>query len=481
MDIANTTALEQHQEQRQQLSAKTLQSLELLHLPLPELEAQLTRELQTNPVLEETVPDEAPAPAEEPQRDDDDESQLDERGAEADEWNDELPFPGAGAGGFDTGSTDTLANSPAPPPALEDMLFRELATSGASERCREIARAIISSLDDNGFLTTPLADLAMGCDADLPEVEAALKLVQSFDPPGIGARNLPEALKLQLEREGRLTPLMAKLLDEHLDDIARNKLPQVARALGISVEELCVMIDEVRKLNPAPAAGFRAGPDHFVEPELEIRRARDGSYTVRLLRERRRDVVISERYLKMLEDPAVDPETRNYVRERVQRARELLAALDRRKSTLEKLGEVIVATQKDFLDHGVKALHPLTMKRAGELMDVDESVVSRAAADKLVITPQGVFPCRYFFTSGFAPATAGGEDGDPGVSSRAVMERLRELIAEEDLAHPRSDNELAELLKNEGTNIARRTVAKYRDLLKIPAASLRRRRWTPEH
>ena len=166
------------------------------------------------------------------------------------------------------------------------------------------------------------------------------------------------------------------------------------------------------------------------------------------------------------------PEVGKFV---IARAKELLTALDRRKTTLEKLGDVIVATQRDFLEHGKKALHPLTMKHAGELMHVDESVVSRAAADKLVATPQGVFPCRYFFSSGFPPAAAGGGDG--GVSSRAVMERIRELIADEDPAKPLSDNDLAALLKKEGTPVARRTVAKYRDLAKIPAASLRRRSW----
>jgi len=158
----------------------------------------------------------------------------------------------------------------------------------------------------------------------------------------------------------------------------------------------------------------------------------------------------------------------------VQRAKELLAALDRRKSTLEKLGEVIVETQRDFLDRGVKALHPLTMKRAGELMGVDESTVSRAAADKLVITPQGVFPCRFFFGSGFSPASAG-DGGDAGVSNRAVMERIREIVADEDPSHPESDDAIAAKLKSEGMNIARRTVAKYRDQMKIPSSSLRRR------
>ena len=474
MEIANTTNLGQNLEQRQQLSARTLQSLELLHLPLPELEARLTREIETNPVLEETVPDELPpepsAPSEE--HDDGDESRFDERNAEADEWRDTLPLPEGGGG--ESGGHDIFANSPAPPEPLEALLLRELATSNADERTREVALAVIESLDENGFLSTPPADVAMMCNADLEEVEKALKLVQSFDPPGIGARDLPEALKLQLERAGKLTPALEKLVDEHLADVAKNKLPQVARALGISLDELRGLLDELRKLDPTPAASFRAAPDSFVEPELEIRRGRDGEYTVRLLRERRREVVISERYLKMLDDPTLDPETKAYVRERVQRARELLAALDRRKSTLEKLGEVIVETQRDFLDRGVKALHPLTMKHAGELMNVDESTVSRAAADKLVITPQGVFPCRFFFGSGFSPAAAGG-DADAGVSNRAVMERIREIVAAEDPAHPVSDDAIAAVLKAEGTPVARRTVAKYRDLLKIPASSLRRR------
>lgn len=477
MEIATTTTLGQQQEQRQLLSARTLQSLELLHLPLPELEARLTREIETNPVLEESFPDDPPVePPSSEERDDGDESRLDERNAETDEWRDTLPLPEGGSAEAD--GHDFFANSPAPPEPLESLLLRELATSRADERTREVALAVIGSLDENGFLTTPAADVAMMCNADLAEVEKALKLVQSFDPAGIGARNLPESLKLQLERAGKLTPVLEKLVDEHLADVAKNKLPQVARALGITLDELGKLLDELKKLDPVPAAAFRTAPESFVEPELEIRRGRDGEYTVKLLRERHREVVISERYLKMLDDPTLDPETKAYVRERVQRARELLAALDRRKSTLEKLGEVIVATQRDFLDRGVKALHPLTMKHAGELMNVDESTVSRAAADKLVITPQGVFPCRFFFGSGFSPAAAGG-DADAGVSNRAVMERIREIIAAEDPAHPVSDDAIAARLKAEGTSVARRTVAKYRDQLKIPASSLRRR-WSGE-
>jgi len=469
MEIANNTSLGQHQEQRQQLSAKTLQSLELLHLPMLDLEARLNRELEANPVLEE-LPPEPPPPAE-TAAEAEDESRLDERGVEADEWSDELPLPPAAAGEPE-GGPDYLANSPAPPPPLGEQLERELAACNLSPRERAIALAVISSLDENGYLATPLADLAMSCDAELPEVEAALGLVQSLGPAGVGARDLGEALRLQLERSGKLTPLLEKILNGHLDDVARNKLPQLARRLGVPLDEVRGALAELRKLNPAPGAELAARDSGYIEPELEIFRDRNGEYQVKLLHDRRCGVVISERYLRMLEDPSLDAETRAYIRERVQRARELLQTLDRRKSTLERLGEMIVETQRDFLDRGVKALHPLTMKRAGELMDVDESVVSRAAADKLVRTPQGVFPCRFFFSAGFSGS---GGNGGTGQSSRAVMERIREIVGSEDPVHPYSDDAIAAMLKAEKVDIARRTVAKYRDLLRIPSSSLRRR------
>jgi len=474
MDITASTSLGQHQEQRQQLSAKTLQSLELLHLPQMELEARLNRELEANVVLEELYPAETPPTAETPaaEAEPEDESRLDERGAEADEWSDELPLPADAPYAGDDSGRDYLANSPAPPAPLAEQLERELAACDLPRRETELALAVISALDENGYLATPEADLAMSCDADLAEIDRALKLVQSFDPPGIGARDLPEALRLQLERAGKLTPLLDKIISSHLKDIERNKLPQVAKVLGVSIDEVNHALAELKKLNPAPGAEISANAAGFIEPELEISRDRAGEYHVKLLRERRREIVISERYLKMLEDPSLDPETRAYIRERVQRARELLLALDRRKSTLEKLGDVIVATQRDFLEHGVKALHPLTMKQAGEMMQVDESVVSRAAADKLVRTPQGVFPCRFFFSSGFP--SSGGADGE-GQSSRAVMERIKELIASEDPARPYSDDAVAAMLKKEGVDIARRTVAKYRKSMHIPSSSLRRR------
>ena len=311
----------------------------------------------------------------------------------------------------------------------------------------------------------------MGCDADLTEMEHALAIVQSFDPPGIGARSLAESLRLQLERKGALTPLLEKILNDHLIDIERNKLPQIAKSCGVSIDTVHEALAVLKSLNPTPAGALNRGDTVFIKPELEIFRDDSGEYQVRLLHERRREVVISTRYLKMLEDPDLDSATRSYIKERIQRAQELLQALERRKSTLEKLGEVIVRTQKDFLNRGVKALHPLTMKQAGEMMELDESVVSRAAADKLVITPRGTFPCRFFFSSGFG---GGGADGG-GQSSHAVVERIKEIVDDEDPRHPLSDDAIAAILKKEGVDIARRTVAKYREAARIPSSSLRRK------
>ena len=440
---------------------------------MQDLETRLPREREANPVLEELPPAEPPPEDRRDSAETEDESRFDERNADADEWSDELPLPdSAGSRSDDDDLHDRLGNSPAPPPPLGEQLEWELAACPLPARDRELALAVISAIDQDGYLATPLADLAMGCNADLDEMERALRIVQSFDPPGIGARTLAESLKLQLERAGTLTPLLEKILRDHLLDIERNKLPQIAKACGVSLDEVRGALEVLKSLNPTPAGALNRADAGFIEPELEIFRTRKGEYRVRLLRERRREVVISERYLKMLADPNLDSATRSYIKEHVQRAQELLQALDRRKSTLEKLGEVIVATQKDFLDHGVKALHPLTMKHAGELMGLDESVVSRAAADKLVVTPQGTFPCRYFFSSGFGAGD--GAEGE-GQSSRAIMERIKEIVADEDAAHPLSDDAIAAILKKQGVNIARRTVAKYREAMHIPSSSLRRR------
>ncbi len=293
--------------------------------------------------------------------------------------------------------------------------------------------------------------------------------MQSFDPPGVGCRDLAECLKLQLERTGELTPLYREILDHHLEEIARNHLPQLARTLRISLEELNRCLARLRRLNPYP--GSALAPEHadFVMPEVSIVRGADGEYEVAPRRNGMPRLFLAERYLKLLETPDLPAADKAYLRDKLQQARELMRALDLRQSTIVRIAGVIVATQRDFLDNGVAALKPLTMKQAGEMLELHETTVSRAVANKYVETPQGIFPFKFFFTAGFT-----GEDGT-SVSNRAVMEKIKELIDKENPAKPLSDEQLAQMLKAGGLAVARRTVAKYREGMNIPSSSLRRK------
>lgn len=469
---ANQQTLSTSLRQEQQLSARQLQSLELLNLPLLDLEERLTQELAANPLLEAESDEEwqEPAPDPAPDPEPEDEATLDERAAESEEWADELPMPpGTEESGPSGEQREYMLNSLASTPSLQEQLSAELAMTPLPPRIRRLAEEAIGSIDDSGYLRTTAADLAMCSNATLEEAEAAIHAIQQFDPPGVGCRNLAECLRLQLERKGALTPLLSEILDHHLDEIARNRLPQLARTLHIPLEELNAALAELRKLNPFPGSALATGPSEFVLPEVAIVRKEDGDYEAVPRRNGMPKLFLAERYLKLLETPELSPEDRTYLREKLQQARELMRALDLRQSTIMRIAEVIIRTQRDFLDRGVEHLKPLTMKQAGEMLDLHETTVSRAVAGKFVETPQGTFPFKYFFTAGFT-----GEDGRE-LSNRAVMEKIRELIDQENPAKPLSDEQLAQQLKAEGLAVARRTVAKYREQLNIPSSSLRRK------
>ena len=439
------------------------QSLEILHLPVLELEQFLAKEAAENPMLEEYEELSAKDDSE-----DADQENSREDTPEVDEWGDEVNIPDPARRNGDENQPDFWMNRPAPEPSLMDQLDAEIATCKLDSRICELAGELVGQLNDSGFLTTPLADLAMICDADISEIEEALRLVQSFDPPGVGARDLAECLKLQLARKDMLTPLLEKIIDTGFEDIEKNRLPQLAKRLGVTLDELTSALKLLRTLDPAPGAG-KIKDGGQVPVELEIYRDEDGVYQVRLINERPLKFKISERYSKLLEDPDVSSEDKEYLKEKLESARELLRGLAQRKSTILKLGEVIADTQKDFFDRGAEHLHSLTMRQAAEKLQVHETTVSRAVAGKYAATPRGVYPLRYFFSGGYLNSS--GED----IGVNAVKEKLRELIAQEDTSSPLSDEKLAGMLKASGVDIARRTVAKYREAMKIPSASLRRK------
>ncbi|MBO5762480.1 MAG: RNA polymerase factor sigma-54 [Lentisphaeria bacterium] len=457
--------------QEQTLSARQMQSLTLLHTPILELRETVSTLAAANPVLEMDAPA-AEISAGDPlsqtdftDRDDGDDAALNELYEQSEAWGEGLLLaePGAGTGREHFFQSLTEAAS------LQQILLEELQMCSASPRIREIAESVIGSLDDGGYLRTPRADLAMACDGSMEEVEEAVALVQSFDPPGIGASTPAECLRLQLLRRGNADPVLLEIVDHHLEDVGENRLPRVAKALHISLEDLQRYLAELRTLSPYPGAVLSPAHAAYIAPEAEIIAdpEREGYFKV-VPGDRPVRLYIPERYWKMLEDPALSAEDRNYVKEKIAAAQELMRALDQRESTIRRIAGVIAEEQREFFLHGVEALRPMTLREVGAMLDLHEATVSRAAAGKYVQTPKGLFEFRYFFSGGYRE-----EDGN-AISSRAVLEKIRKIVQGEDPAKPFSDSKIAELLQADGVSIARRTVAKYRESLEIAPAHLRK-------
>ena len=466
-DIQQTLKNEQRQEL--QMSAKQLQSLKLLNYTQMELLEHLNTVLESNPVLEAESPEEPlppPLPDSKPEKED--EADYEAQAAGAEEWREELPLP-SGSAYDNSAAQEYWLNTASAKEDLQDLLQKELELSDYPENLKSVSSYIIDNLADNGYLRTTLADIAMVCDCDMAEAETALRIVQSFDPPGIGARDLAECLTLQLKRSGKATKLLLELLKHHQEELAGNQLPKLAKKLGVSLDELSENIKILRTLSPYPVMGGGENNAVFIQPEISIVRNDEEEYDVVPRRERMPRIYLADRYLKMLDDPALSQNDRDYLHEKIRQAQEFLRALELRETTIVRLGKMLAEYQRSFLEYGPSALKPMTMKQAGEILDIHETTVSRTAAGKYVETPQGTFPLHYFFTTGFA-----NNDGDE-VSSRAVMEKIKELISQEDPAKPLSDAKLTGLLEAEGLAVARRTVAKYREALNIPASSLRKK------
>ncbi len=353
----------------------------------------------------------------------------------------------------------------APGPTLRDHLLRQLGADIADASDRAVGQALIDSLDEAGYLRSDALEVAQRFDASA--VDRVLARLQQFDPPGVFARSLSECLALQLADRGRLDAPMRRLLD-NLELLAAGEAGELARRCGVSGAELDAMIARLRRLDPRPGLAFDAQTAPGVVPDLSIERAAGGGWQVELNGETMPRLVLNAAYPQ---PPASDREGRRYVGERRAEARWLLRAVERRGETLLRIAHEIVARQSDFLDGGAGALKPLSRREIAERLELHESTVSRASANKYAATPRGVIALADFFAR-----RVGDQKDDSGHAPGAVRQRLRALIAGEAPGAPLSDERLANLLRAEGVSLARRTVAKYREMLRIPAAAGRRRR-----
>ncbi len=468
------------------LTPQLAQAIKLLQLSNLELEAYLAEELAKNPLLESRSDEEAPTEfgGEEESGDDAPEEAPDQPGADTlilgqaeddrpldRDWDSEaletdsvadLATGGGdlGGGGEEAFDFDRLEYSPA---SLSDHLLDQL--HGVGGKRGELARLIAGSVEETGYLTVPLADIADGAGAALALAEEALAIVQGLEPPGIAARSLAECLALQAKAADRYDPAMARLID-NLDLLAKGRTADLKRICGVDDEDLADMIRELRGYDPKPGCQFARVGAEDAAPDVFVRATR-GGYAVELNQATLPRLLVNRIYYQELKRGPQDKSSRAWLSECLTSASWLVKALDQRARTIVKVVSEIVKRQQGFFDRGVAAMKPLTLREVAEAIEMHESTVSRVTSNKYLLCDRGLFELKYFFGSGVSSG-----DGD-GAAAAAVKAGIKELIAAE--SEILSDDAIAGLLKQRGFDLARRTVVKYREAMGIGSSIQRRR------
>lgn len=469
--------------QEQVIAPHQIQSLEILAVPLLDLQVRITQEIEANPALEqlESVGEQlAGDPVEDLNGLQSNDGESAAAAAEKDEflanlmqldegWADYLP-PGH-ATQYNSSEDDErrryFFDALTTGKTLQEELLEQLRTSDSGEELSRLGELIIGNIDETGYLRTGLDELARTSGAEPPKLEEALHLVQAFDPPGVGARDLRECLLRQLERLGQTSSPIYRVVDKHLEALGRNRIPEVAKALRLSTTSLYEILGEIRKLQPRPGNSVEAGQVQYVSPEVVVTKDAD-KYVVDSSREYLPRLRISATYKKLLESPDTPADVRQYVREKILNGNQLMNSIKQRQSTITRIAEIIVARQQDYFELGQEGMKPLTMSQVADEIGVHETTVSRAIANKFVETPRGLFLLRHFFNGGLRA-----DDGEM-LSNLNIKSKLQELVSQEDSARPLSDQQLVRMLATDGLKLARRTVAKYREELGIPSSRLRR-------
>jgi len=378
-------------------------------------------------------------------------------------------WSGANKGGsFEGGDYDAAANT-SREKSLSEHLQDQLTVAGADPVPRLIAAHLIDLADDDGYMRSDLDEIAERLGVDTVNVATTLEMLQGFEPAGIMARNLQECLALQLKDRDRLDPAMAKLV-ENLDRLAKHDYPALQSICGVDAEDLDDMIAELRSLTPKPGLAYGVDNTRAIEPDVFVRENPDGSWRIELNTDTLPRVLINQSYAAEINAVARSDEDKTFITECSQNASWLVKSLDQRARTILKVSSEIVRQQDLFLAKGVAFLRPLNLKTVADAIEMHESTVSRVTSNKYVATPRGLFELKYFFTSSI-PSSGGGE----AHSAEAVRYRIKALVEGETLDDIMSDDALVDRLRDEGIDIARRTVAKYREALNIPSSIQRRR------
>ncbi|GJM22327.1 MAG: RNA polymerase sigma-54 factor [Planctomycetota bacterium] len=450
------------------LSPQILQRIEVLQLPALDLLELVEQELQANEALEA----EREEPAESTEADADTESDSEVDDFDPDEYADDEWRPSSNTEA--ASRTDVLEATAEAEESLADALARQLDVLELEPRQRAICHAILDALNDRGWLDLPLDDLELTLDppASDEEREAALHVVQRLDPPGIGCRDLEECLLLQLDPEQADYQFLATLVLNHLDDIARNRIPRICRDTEREVDDVLAAIDLISHLDPVPGRRYGRSDVPVVRPDVVVHRVGD-DYEIHLENDWLPTLSVSRSYLEMARDRRVDSELRKHLRSKIEGAQSLIEAVEQRKHTLFRVANELVTRQHAFLDDGPAKLRPLRMQEVADALGVHVSTISRAISGKSIQTPRGIFPLKTFFT-GEVASKPGAADSE--TSSRAsVQDLIRRIVDAEDKRAPLSDEAIVRLLADEHElEIARRTVTKYRKALGLGSSRARR-------
>jgi RNA polymerase sigma-54 factor len=462
------------------LAPQIIQSIELLQLPAMDLKDVIEAELDTNEFLELVPRTDAPPAYERngikptvdgPAVATSDGYDGSDGGADPGAWND--AFGGSRrATDDDPGQNkiEAMNNTASDGPTLQESVLEQYRMLPESEASAPLAEQIIFNLDDNGYLTCPLEDVIAPI-ADrftVADAEAVLKKIQSLEPKGVAARNIAECLLLQLDPSAPDYEIERALLQDHFEDLSKNRLPKVARALGVPIEKLKDLLQSLSHLSAHPGQRLAAGKTRYINPDLLVE-WNGNDYEVRLANEYIPELRLAPEYKMALQAKAAGREYHEYVKKKVDSARAFIMAVEKRQKTLLDVGKAIVLHQREFLDFGPHYLRPLKMQQVAEDLGIHVSTVSRAASGKYMQTHRGIFALKDFFTGGTASV-------DGNLESReSVKQKVKEIVAHEDRANPLSDDDIVDrLLSVNGIKVARRTVTKYRKALKIPSSRQRK-------
>ena len=493
--MAQGLQLSQRLTQSLVLAPQLQQSLALLQAPTLELKALVEQELQQNPVLEEVAED-IPEINEKGERESDGEADhadpteppadlaadsnstapVDDFQAEFDrlvqldqEWRDHfaqtnLPMRQSAE---DEEKRQFMFDSIVAGTSLATKLLEQVRDSDLTEEQRPVAELIIGNIDDYGYLKASVEEIASAINIPGEKILEALKVIQTFDPPGVGARDLRECLLMQLERQGRQDSLECQIVRDYMEALGKRRIPEIARGTGRTLEEVQDALACIGRLEPRPGRAFLPDNDQYVLPEVFVQRNGD-DFTVSTNNEHIPHLRISNVYKDLMSQGGNSSEVKNYIREKIRAGKFLIKSLHQRQTTIGNIAREIVKRQRDFMDKGVACLRPLTMVQIAEVVGVHETTVSRAVSGKYMQTPQGIFEMKYFFTAGLQTDSGG------GVSNTSVKDMIADIFKAENTGKPLSDQEVVKMLKEKGIVIARRTVAKYRTELNILPSNLRK-------